>query len=63
MEEKKLIVNYKHFRGTFITWPELFDQAADFATTIGMERLISISHSEDKDDGVIAVWYWAEGDK
>jgi hypothetical protein len=55
VEEKKLIVNYKYFRGTFITWPELFDQAADFATKIGKERLISISHSEDEKDGVVAV--------
>lgn len=60
MEEKKLIVNYKYFRGTFSSWANLFDEAADFATAIGKERLISISHSEDKDDGVVTVWFWTE---
>jgi hypothetical protein len=41
------------------TWDDLMQQAAEFASSIGRENLISISHSEDKDDGVIAVWYWA----
>lgn len=52
------VVRFEVFRGTFATWPQLFEQAANFATRIGRERLISISHSEDKDDGVVAVWYW-----
>ena len=51
-------VRFELFRGTFATWPQLFEQAAEFATRIGRERVISISHSEDKDDGVVAVWYW-----
>lgn len=53
-------VRYEIFRGTFSSWPELFDKAAEFATTLGAERLITISHSEDKDDGVVAVWYWGQ---
>lgn len=40
------------------TWPDLFKQAAEFSTQVGRDRLISISHSEDKEDGVVAVWYW-----
>ena len=48
------------FRGTLATWEELFAEAAAFATEIGPERLITISHSEDDCDGVIAVWYWAD---
>jgi hypothetical protein len=51
-------VEYRMFRGTFATWVDLFDQAAGFATELGRERLIGISHSEDKSDGVVAVWYW-----
>lgn len=54
------VVRFEIFRGTLATWPELFARAADFATQIGREQLISISHSEDKDDGVIAVWYWGD---
>ncbi len=53
-----MIVRYEIFRGTFATWDGLMAQAAEFATSIGRGRLISISHSEDKDDCVIAVWYW-----
>jgi uncharacterized glyoxalase superfamily protein PhnB len=48
------------FRGVIASWPELFEQAATFASRIGRDRLITISHSEDKDDGVVAVWYWSD---
>ena len=51
---------YKVFRGTFATWETLFSEAAEFATELGPERVISISHSEDDDDGVVAVWYWTD---
>ena len=54
---------YRLFRGTLASWDELFLQAAEFATQIGPERLITISHSEDRDDGVIAVWFWSTGAK
>ena len=53
-------VQYRVFRGTFSTWDTLFADAAEFATQLEPGRLISISHSEDKDDGVVAVWYWDE---
>jgi hypothetical protein len=56
-----MIVRYEIIRGTFAGWDALMTQAADFATSVGRDRLISISHSEDKDDGVIAVWYWDDG--
>ena len=56
----KPTVRFEIFRGTLATWPELFAKASEFATQIGSERLISISHSEDKEDGVIAVWYWGD---
>ena len=53
-------MSYKVFRGTLATWEALFTEAAEFATYIGPERVISISHSEDNDDGVVAVWYWTD---
>ncbi len=52
-------VDYRMFRGLLSTWEELFRQAAEFASTLRPEQLISISHSEDGNDGVVAVWYWA----
>lgn len=56
-------LSYRVFRGTWASWEELFKQAADFANELGPERVVSISHSEDKDDGVVAVWYWTEDSK
>ena len=52
-------VRFEEFRGVMATWTDLFTRAATFATSVG-DRLIGISHSEDQQDGVIAVWYWAE---
>ena len=53
-------VRFEEFRGVFSSWPALFERAAEFATSIGRERLITISHSEDQQDGVVAVWYWSD---
>lgn len=53
-------VEFRTFRGRMTSWESLFDEAARFATEIGRERLISISHSEDKNDGVVTVWFWSE---
>ena len=55
-----LVVRFEHFQGTLATWDELFARAAEYATRIGSERLISISHSADKLNGVVTVWYWGE---
>ena len=52
-------VSFEVFRGTWASWADLFTQAADFASELGPERLISISHSEDENDGVVTVWYWS----
>lgn len=51
-------VKYKHFRGVLKSWEQLFEEAARFATEVGEERLISISHSADHSDGLVTVWYW-----
>lgn len=53
-------IQYKVFRGVLESWDELFSQAAAFASTLHPEELVSISHSEDGNDGVVAVWYWAD---
>lgn len=55
-------VRFEEFRGVFASWPDLFQRAAEFASRLGRERLITISHSEDKEDGVVAVWYWSGPD-
>ena len=60
-------LSYRMFRGTLATWDELFTRAAYFASEIGPERVLNISHSADDGDGVVTVWYWTRdgenGDK
>lgn len=51
-------VHFKTYRGTLASWNTLFTQAAEFASTISPEKLITISHSADNMDGVVTVWYW-----
>lgn len=51
-------VQFKTYRGVLTTWNSLFTQAAQFASTISREKLITISHSADGLDGVVTVWYW-----
>lgn len=46
------------FISSFRSWESLFGDAAAFATKLGRDRLICISHSEDQNQGVVAVWYW-----
>ena len=53
-------LEYSVFRGVWASFDDLFSEAAAFATSIGRDRIVSISHSEDKDDGVVTVWYWAD---
>ena len=53
-------VKFKTFRGTLTTWEALFQSACEFATEVGRERLINISHSEDGSKGVVTVWFWSE---
>ena len=55
-------VRFEVFRGLLASWDDLFQQAAEFATRLGRERLITIAHSEDQQDGVVAVWYWGDSE-
>ena len=54
-------VRFETFISGFQSWKSLFEDAADFSSKIGPDRLISISHSADKSQGVVTVWYWSEG--
>jgi hypothetical protein len=48
---------FQRFRGTLTTWDQLFNQAAEFATSVGSQYVVGISHSADRGDGVVTVWY------
>ena len=52
------VLKKKMFSATFKSWEELFDQATEFATTIGEGNVQSISHSQDGMSGIVVVWYW-----
>jgi len=58
MSEGTRVVKFEIFRGSFESWDSLFTEAAEFASQVGREHLIGISHSEDKNNGVVTVWYW-----
>lgn len=45
-------------RGPWTEWKELFEEAARKATEIGRDRLIGFSQSEDRNEGVLTIWYW-----
>jgi len=53
-------VAYRMFRSSRSSWEQLFQQAADFATELGPDWLIGISHSHDGPDGIVTVWFWAK---
>jgi len=57
--ERAWRLNYRLFRGSRTSWESLFEQAAEFASQRGRDRVLSISHAEHGDDGVVTVWYWA----
>jgi len=53
-------VRFKIFESGFQSWRALFEEAAEFASALGRDRVISISHSADHSTGVVTVWYWGE---
>jgi len=56
--EAPRFARFRIFRSALTTWESLFVEAAEFATEMGPERLITVSHSSDNGEGVITVWYW-----
>lgn len=54
------IVKFEIFSSAISSWEKLFEAAALFATKIGKENVINISHSWGTGDGIVTVWYWAE---
>ena len=48
------------FRSSFSSWNTLCQEARNFASSVGREDLINISHSSDNSQGVIVVWYWGQ---
>jgi hypothetical protein len=61
-------VAFRHFESASESWESMFAEAAAFATEVGPERLVSISHSHGGGSeswgvggsGVVTVWYWMQ---
>jgi hypothetical protein len=51
-------VKFQLFESSLKSWKDLCAEAAAFATEKGRDRLISLSVSEDSNEGVVVVWYW-----
>ncbi|HEV7281042.1 MAG TPA: hypothetical protein VGN57_12630 [Pirellulaceae bacterium] len=58
--DKPNYVRFEVFQSAWISWDELFQSAADFATRLGPGLLIGISHSHDSTTGTVTVWYWSD---
>jgi hypothetical protein len=56
--EVDMQVRFQLFKSVMKSWADLCGEAAAFASEKSKERLITISVSEDHNEGVIVVWYW-----
>lgn len=58
----KMIVKHRTFRGDFSSWESLCvgKEACEFATRIGRDRVVSISHSNYGGEVLVVVWYWGD---
>jgi len=58
-DAKEAALDFRIFRGGWLTsWDQVCNEAAEFASQIGPDRIASISQSEDKADGLVVIWYW-----
>ncbi|QDU54610.1 hypothetical protein [Aeoliella mucimassa] len=55
--EQNTQVRFKLFESVSKPWATICQEAADFASGIPEERLISISHSQESIKGIVIVWY------
>jgi hypothetical protein len=60
-KEQAMKVCFEIFASATQSWDVLFREAARFATGLGPDRLIGISHSHESTVGVVTVWYWSDG--
>ena len=54
-----LRLKFDYKRGTLISWEALFEEACAKAAKLLPDLFVSISHSDDKGNGVVTLWYWS----
>ena len=50
-------VKFEMFRGVLASYETLFRKAAEFASKLPADKLVSISHSSNGAEGIVTVWY------
>ncbi|WP_425616478.1 hypothetical protein NA78x_000124 [Anatilimnocola sp. NA78] len=53
-----MTARFKLFQSSFNSWPTMCAEVAEFLTSIGPDKVIGVSHSQESSVGVITVWYW-----
>lgn len=54
-------LKFKVFKSSWDSWDKLCQQAADFATTVGKDNVVNVSHSCcGSNDGTVTIWYWQD---
>jgi hypothetical protein len=53
-------ITFKAFDSKMASREKLFKAAIEFANKLDRKDLINITHSEDRDNIVITVWYWTD---
>jgi hypothetical protein len=51
---------FKVFDSKMASREKLFKAAVEFANQVGRDQLLTLSHSEDRDNIVLTIWYWAD---
>lgn len=55
----KKALRFKIFKSSTQSWDAMFADAAEFANSVGSERVLNITTSCDHNAGVVTVWYWS----
>jgi hypothetical protein len=55
-------VSSKTFQSRTRSWDDLRQDAAQFASSVGRDNLITITVVLEAPKGILTVWYWSEGD-
>lgn len=53
-------ITFKAFDSKMASREKLFKAGLEFANKLEPDKLITITHSEDRDNIVLTVWYWTE---
>ena len=51
-------LKFRRFSALIKSWETVLQEAAEFASSVGRDKIVSISHSEDHSRSIVVVWYW-----